>query len=322
MNLTQILFNKRLPLAVWISICFLISVLILVLSDSAIQRSIYVDEAMLFSNYPPEAPVGLLRPLELFDQAAPPLYSLLFGETARLRLEVARGVHLFVNIFLGVLMLSTTGRTGVSCIVAGIVMTMMPIPLYYFSELKHYGLEVSGVFILLNWYFHKDVKSKFGWIDATVLSIGLSTGILTIIITAVVVLLFAVLRMHSGVRWRLVEVMWVLVMTGVILGYYKLVNELSIYQLNNYPRAYGFRGGGGGFQAVEELGCLAFWKSMVFRGCVYVDNGSPCIPQTLWNFQSNDAGICRDCHKHQLSCGAGDLSCVRNTAHRVGFRAV
>jgi hypothetical protein len=124
------------------------------------NRSLWVDEAMLFRNYPIENIGAIFSPLRYYDQAATPLYSLFASLIAPLDISTGRYTST-IFIISSVVWLLIFGRSSpitISIAFLGVFAFFNPLLMY--SEFKHYGFEVIGVSISIRWFLFKNNTDK------------------------------------------------------------------------------------------------------------------------------------------------------------------
>lgn len=231
----------------------LAAVFITFLSTRALSRAPWIDEVMLYGNYPLRSLFDAIRPLEHYDQAATPLYSLLYGYSAGLETPIVRGIHLATMLFASIWILSRQEKTGKSVIVAAIVVTALPASLSYMSEMKHYGLEAISALGIATWFINREPSKSLTIRDFFWLSIFTLLGLATLPLAGLAILLHLGLRRSRGYKLTGAEISLFILTLILLAGYYMVIKEITIFQMSNYPKAYAYKGPAEGAKMIFRL---------------------------------------------------------------------
>lgn len=218
------------------------SLFILILCLPLLGRSLWVDEAMLFSNYPLPHIIDIFRPLPYYDQAATPFYSVLMSVIGNCEPQIIRGVSLFIICLTCLCVLLKNEDNWILSFLAALTMTIFLSPLVMFSELKHYGFEVIGSLISIMWFLRKEDTENLTIKDILVLLLASFCGISTIVISSIAFLLFLLKKYIASRNFLRAELLLVLMFFIVILAYYFLIKEITAPQISNYSDAYSNNG--------------------------------------------------------------------------------
>lgn len=217
------------------------AVMIFIICMPLLNRSAWIDEAMLYSNYPIAGFGDLFKPLTYYDQAAPPAYSLFASLVANMNTPAVRSISLIAILYSMSLALLFRKTSLATLFLAFFSIAVFTRPLVMYSEMKHYGLEAVGVIISLTWLVHKDAKEHLDWKDVFILSMGMFLGISTLITS---VIAGTVYFMHRCFLYqtRRREILYPLLFLSLCLSYYLLTKNLTSIQLWNYPSSYEDKG--------------------------------------------------------------------------------
>ncbi len=223
-------------------------ILALVVFFGAIQlyfwtnRSIWIDEISQLLNYPLDSRAQAFGPLPVAQQAAPPLFNLLFHAISELSIRTLRIV--MIALTLGGILVALLGAFGRRPlpIAAGLFVLLSHEPfLINASMLKFYAFDIVGFAIFAAWIYAKDRSDAFNSRDVAILLVGLLIGVSTIVGACVVVTVFLFMRLaqrqlggHEIALGGLVAV--------IALGYYLQISHATEIQLTAFPDAYGSQG--------------------------------------------------------------------------------
>lgn len=216
----------------------LVAVSVLLVCLPVLGLSIWLEEAMLFSNYPIAGFMSLFSPLPYYDQAATPLYSLFASSLAGTEVITSRSASLFFISFSFVAIIISGRVDWKSAFIAYIAITTFLTPLLTFSELKHYGFEVIGTLICITWFICRDPEIRLNFRDLTVLTIGMIFGISTLIVSGVSIALFLLCRHVLKKNVNKKELSIFVMFFVFALLYYILLKHITEFQIGNYPDAY------------------------------------------------------------------------------------
>ena len=152
-----------------------------------IDRSIWVDEAMLLSNFWDKTSIDLLSPLPYYDQSTPPLPALLLNLTVKsfgtniIATRYCLVIVVLISLIYTVVNLARHFGLSYSLMAILTAISTWQI-LLYASEIKHYGFEIAGSFLIVGWIIHffakPDIDLKAS--DICLLLIGLLLGFSTL----------------------------------------------------------------------------------------------------------------------------------------------
>lgn len=219
-------------------LCLFASILILLISAKALNRAPWMDELMLYSNYPVESISASLHPLRLYDQAATPVYSLVYGWTAGLPTVFIRAFHLWTISFVSVVILSYREKTAKSVLLAAIIITSFPRSFYYMMEMKHYGLEIIGAMGVVSLFMAGNVSNMLRPSSTLIFLAFTFLGISTLPLGGVIgfALLGLVALRCRGLRRN--QVISILTIVFVLMLYFLVIKNITVFQMANYPRSY------------------------------------------------------------------------------------
>ena len=234
--------HEKTPFGFHLLLCFLVAGIIFLAISPSIYREVWLDEASLFCNYPLKDITDAMHPLSLYDQAATPAYSILFGGLANLPAPLFRGVQLFCLLLSSVWIVSNRSRSIASAAIAGISISWMQFPLYYMAEMKHYGMEVIGGLVLFKWFIYRPTSEMVSWRDILILCTGLALGVSTIPIAGIVLISFAMVFSMER-RFLLKSEIQTIVIIFAAAGLYLLLAKYVVSsQIAAYPAAYKING--------------------------------------------------------------------------------
>lgn len=218
------------------------SLFILILCLPLLGRSLWVDEAMLFSSYPLQNIIDIFRPLPYYDQAATPFYSVLMSLIGNYEPQIIRGISLFIICLTCLYVLLKNENNWILSFFAALTMTIFINPLVMLSELKHYGFEVVGSSISIMWFLRKEDTENLTIKDVLVLLLASFCGISTIVISSIAFLLFLINKYIASRNFLRSELLLVLMFFIGIITYYFLIKEITAPQISNYSDAYSNNG--------------------------------------------------------------------------------
>jgi hypothetical protein len=234
--------KRRISLPLYLALCATASIITVFVSFRALGRAPWIDEVMLFDNYPLSTVFASLKPLQLYDQTATPLYSLLYGWTASLPVEVIRAIHASTLLFCSIIAIGWKRRSYLAIAASLMVVIAFPAGVHYMYEMKHYGLEAIGALGIFIWYINKDIMAKFGFLDCIFLLLIASLGISTLPVTGLALTFYLARRAWASRSIRISEACWASAAIAFLIGYYSLIKGIAIFQLNNYPGPYQYSG--------------------------------------------------------------------------------
>jgi hypothetical protein len=212
------------------------------LSIPLLLRSPWVDEIMLFLNYPPGFPRALTQPLEWYHQAATPLYSMTIGQLGDLRPEIVRLVSTFIIAFCSVLLLSHRSKSLATVGYASLAILLFPQPFHMLSEMKHYGLEIVGTLLAIRWFVDKPSTEAIGSRDVLMLALSALLGLSTIPVAGIALGTHVTLKIAIHRRMDRIEALHVALFTLFLLGYYAWVKHLMVFLTYNFSYMYADNG--------------------------------------------------------------------------------
>lgn len=266
-------------------ICLFGSLAVVLIGSKALGRAPWIDEMMLYSNYPLESILTALAPLGLYDQAATPAYSILFGWTAGLPTPIIRAFHLLAISFSAIAILSHKEKSIKSVLLASIVITCLWQPLYYMMEAKHYGLEAIGTLGVIAWFTTGKLDERINPASALLLIICTLLGISTLPLSGLITGILLVLLALQGKRLAIRQVLSIIAIALFLALYYTTIKNITVFQLSNYPNAYsslGFFGNSKRFLSlVGEIVPAGKAGKLAMVGCfsILVVLGRENIPQ-------------------------------------------
>lgn len=206
------------------------------------DRSLWIDEISQLLNYPLESLGQAFGPLPEAQQAAPPLFNLLFHAVAPLPIEALRiGM---AALTLGAVLAAFLGAFGPRSlpIAAGLFVLVSHEPfLLNATMLKFYAFEIAGFAIFSAWIYARDRDRAFGWRDFGLLLAGMLLGVSTIVGACVVAGLFLALRLGRR-QLGAGEVVLGGLLGLIAIGYYLQIGHATEIQITAFPDAYGGRG--------------------------------------------------------------------------------
>ncbi|MDF3054478.1 MAG: hypothetical protein K0Q74_385 [Gammaproteobacteria bacterium] len=210
---------------------------------SSLDRSLWLDEAMLFQNYPISQFLDAFRPLRHYDQAATPLYNFFGSFISIFNVASARIFSFSLIVFLSSFLLLKNRTNWATIILAAVSLTLLQAPLQYFAEFKHYGFEYLGVIVLITWYINKESEKSFEIRDLFILWIGMFLGIATIAISLLILFLYFLERLIKAFKPKSKEIFLSLIFIISAISYFFCIRHVATYQIFNYPDAYRDLGG-------------------------------------------------------------------------------
>lgn len=234
--------KRPLPTPLYLALCAVATAFVVLTSSKALGRAPWIDEAMLFDNYPISGIFASIKPLPLYDQAATPLYSILYGWTAALPIEAIRGIHFATLLFSPIAILSWRSKSGLAVASALLATTAFPASVYYMLELKHYGLEAIGALGIMAWYMNRDLNKKFGLLDFILVSSLSLLGISTLPVAGVALGLFFARKLIATRKIIRSEALWASATLAILIIHYGIIKHITIFQLSNYPGPYEYIG--------------------------------------------------------------------------------
>ena len=270
--------RKSVSMPLHIVLCASAALLIVWACSRALGRAPWLDEVMLFGNYPLRNIMDGFRPLRLYDQAATPLYSILYGWTASLPVEAIRAIHASTLLLSSLAMLSWKERSGLAIAAALIAVMAFPAGFSYMFEMKHYALEAVGALGIISWYANKDIRDGFGFADCTLFLLLTLLGISTLPVSGLALGLYLLRKVWAARQIKAIDVCWASATIAFLLAYYVIVKKSTVFQFSNYPGPYEYSGfvssvkvfiaailGLMPFGGIGGLGLLALWIYLAFE---------------------------------------------------------
>ncbi|MBW6454198.1 MAG: hypothetical protein K0A92_10545 [Methyloprofundus sp.] len=214
------------------------------------NRSLWVDEAMLFRNYPIENIEAIFSPLRYYDQAATPLYSLFASLIASLDIAIGRYISTIFIISSVVWLLILNQSSLIILSIALLSVFAFFNPLLMYSEFKHYGFEVIGVAISIRWFLFKKNTNELNAKDLFYLTSSLIFGISTLITSAVAICVFLLTKYFNEKRLKRNDFIYFVCFLCVAIAYYLLIKRVTVFQIENYVDAYNNKGIFGNLKAL------------------------------------------------------------------------
>jgi hypothetical protein len=242
MDLRDIRWNSRQPIRIYLFLSAIMSLCITLVAARSLNRAPWLDEVMLFSNYPLGSILESLRPLKLYDQAATPIYSILYGWTASLATPTIRGIQFFTLLSTIIVILGWNERSLISLIVAALVATSLPVSLQYLIEMKHYGLEAVGALGIISWIKNSSFQKPLRGRDALFLILFTTLGLSTLPLVAIAMITRMATRVGSKSPITRKEVLPTMILLAALILYYAALKSIAVFQLSNYPIAYSYPG--------------------------------------------------------------------------------
>ena len=218
------------------------------------SRSLWVDEAMLFRNYPIENFSEIFLPLRYYDQAATPLYSLFASLIATLDISTGRYASTLFIVSAIVWLLTYRQSSAVTLFVAILGAFAFYSPLIMYSEFKHYGFEVIGVLISIRWFLFKKNTDALNSKDVLILFSSLTFGISTLITSTVTICIFLFKKYLSLKKIISKDFIYLFFFIGIAITYYLLIKKVTVFQIENYVDAYSNKGFIGNLKALLAAG--------------------------------------------------------------------
>ncbi len=213
-----------------------------VLAFHAVQRPLWLDEAMAMANYPLPTLGAFFDPLPRYSQAAPPLANWLMNLIAGLDWTVGR-IVLLSTVLGGVgltLVAAFEAVPGLAALgwCAATLVYLIPLS----SEFKYYGLEILGTALLLSWVVLRKPAVPFGARDVLILAAGTSLGVSGLVVASAVVGTMILARLAERPRADRAEILWLGVFGGFLAVYAVLVSHVTRINVDNYFDTYAYVG--------------------------------------------------------------------------------
>ena len=213
-----------------------------------IERSIWLDEAMLLKNieYSYEW-LDYFKPLLFYDQVQPAIitifHNIIFHHISEdlivFRLSMLLVMSLITIPFFVALIKNKIEILLVLLIVYNFIFQIA----FFFTEIKHYGFEVAACFLMIAAMYlglMKRINFAFSVISISIVAI---LGFSTLIPAFVMIVFLTIVEIREDYKSFLKFQNIIAVLISGIVGFLVLWNmkELSLYQMNNYD-AYLSRG--------------------------------------------------------------------------------
>lgn len=214
------MYNDKIsiPLIRLTSLLLIILGAILVLKMT--HRSVWIDEAALLKNIiSNKTYLDLFYPLPYYKQAEPFIVSLFFKFTTEhfsYDFQLIRTViAMFMVVFIWPLLLIFKKKPFAQLVLVLVVILNLPVLSYYFTEIKHYFLEIlASVFMIYSIYLYNETKKLNKPIF--ILSISTLLGFSTLIPSAIIFIYFLLSEYRKNETFLKKE-------TLLILGFYILI---------------------------------------------------------------------------------------------------
>ena len=224
--------------------CAFVTLLVILVSWSFLGRSPWTDEVSLFTNYPFSPFHAFFSPLPYFNQAATPLYSLVWSLIGFLSPFYIRLLSLSTLLFLSICLVSYSIERRpltAACVAAASVVAYRP-SFMMLSEMKHYGLEILACLCIVIWVVRKDHRESLNRNDLLILTVSLLLGISTFPLGVIALAIFFVLRFWKIGSITKIDYLLSLAYVASASAYYFLVKNIVFFQISNYPDAYRYDG--------------------------------------------------------------------------------
>ncbi|MGL4999098.1 MAG: hypothetical protein ACRC5T_09045 [Cetobacterium sp.] len=223
-----------------ISIEIVLSLLIAYSILKLCQRSVWVDEGMLLKSLLNiEKYSDFFRPLPYYDQAQPVLASFVMKLIIALisknyfYIRISYFLFLTLSLFFFHYSIKSDFKKNnkiISLLIAGASISIWG---FYFTEIKHYALEMLASFFLVGilYYYHKtenEIKTLF-FLIAT-----LPLGFSNIIPTGIMFGYVSLVILYKNRKFSLKYIIISILLFFIMLIIYFHMKYLTIYQLNNY----------------------------------------------------------------------------------------
>ncbi len=220
-------------------------ILALVLVFGAVQlaywtdRGIWIDEISQLLNYPLDSLAQAFGPLPEAQQAAPPLFNLLFHAVSGLPVQGMRiimaGLTLAIVL---VALIGAFGRRPLPLAAALLVLLGSHGFLLMATDLKFYAFDIAGFAVLAAWLLARDRARAFGPADAALVVAGMLLGVSTIVGGCIAVAVFLGLRLRQH-RPGAGELALAALVVAVAFAYYLQISHATEIQIASFPDAYG-----------------------------------------------------------------------------------
>jgi hypothetical protein len=224
--------------------CIFVTLFVLLVTWPLLDRSPWVDEVSLFLNYPISPFQAFFSPLPYHNQAATPLYSVVWSLLGFLRPFYIRLLSLSTLLFLSICLVSySIDRRALSaaCVAAASILAYWP-SFMMLSEMKHYGLEILACLCIVIWVVRKDPNEQLNQLDLLILVASLLLGISTFPLGAIALAIFFAHRFWKVGGIVKSECVLSAVYLAAASAYYLLVKKVVFFQVSNYPDAYRYEG--------------------------------------------------------------------------------
>lgn len=206
------------------------------------DRSMWIDEISQLLNYPLEGLAQAFGPLPIAQQAAPPLFNLLFHAISGLELRALRFVMIAMTLaIIVVALLGAFGRRALPIAAGLFILLSHESFLVNASMLKFYAFEIAGFTIFSAWIYAKNRHEAFNTRDFAILLFGLVIGVSTIVGACVVLAVFLSLRL-AGRQLGRREMALAGLLVVIAIGYYAQIRHATEIQITAFPDAYGSEG--------------------------------------------------------------------------------
>ncbi|KAA8606143.1 hypothetical protein AL036_15850 [Salipiger aestuarii] len=203
------------------------------------DRGIWIDEISQLLNYPLDSLGQAFGPLPEAQQAAPPLFNLLFHAIAGLPVRGMRIVMAGLTLMLlGAALIGAFGRRPLPLAAALLVLLGSTNFLVMATDLKFYAFDIAGFAIFSAWILTRDRSRAFGPADAALIVAAMLLGVSTIVGGCVVVGVFFGLRLRQH-RLRAREIALAALAGGLAFGYYLQISYATELQIASFPDTYG-----------------------------------------------------------------------------------
>jgi hypothetical protein len=183
-------------------------------------------------------------PLPYFDQAATPLYSVVWSLLGSLSPFYIRLFSLSSLFFLSTCLISYSierRHLTAACVAAASVVAFKP-SFMMLSEMKHYGLEILACLCIVVWVVRKDPDKLLNQFDFFILLASLLLGISTFPLGVIALAIFLAHRFTKFGGIKRIELVLSAIYLMTALAYYILVKRIVFFQISNFPDAYRYEG--------------------------------------------------------------------------------
>lgn len=221
---------------------FLVFIIVIAVISPLLNRSLWVDETMLLSNFPLDRIDNILQPLPKYVQAGAPIHNIFLNFFSDYSYVFLRSLSFVIIVGGSLIALNFFRSPAIEAIIVGISILSLYTILYYASEIKHYGLEILGSSIVIAWYLNKDAESQLRAKDLIILCAALFMGISTIVITSIALALYFIRNYAKTKQLTAAHLRYGVLYLLIVITYYLLIKMTTRFQIDSHPEVYGIHG--------------------------------------------------------------------------------